>query len=124
MREHTPEKTVRNARDLRRRMTNAEEILWRVLRSRRFLDLKFRRQVPIGSYVADFACIQQKLIVECDGGPHEDPDRRSHGARRDEWLVGQGWRVLRISNDRVIGGGNLVLDDIRSALRLPSSVPR
>jgi very-short-patch-repair endonuclease len=124
MREHTPEKTLRNARTLRSQMTNAEEILWRVLRNRRFLGTKFRRQVPIGAYVADFAGVQEKLILECDGPTHGDPDRRAHDARRDAWLTEHGWRVLRISNDRVIGGGDLVLNDIQGALRLPSSALR
>jgi very-short-patch-repair endonuclease len=103
MREHTPDRTFRNARELRRRMTNAEEILWRVLRDRQFLGLKFRRQVPIGAYVADFACVQEKLIVECDGRAHDDPDQRAYDVRRDAWLAEHGWRVLRISNDRMIG---------------------
>ena len=117
-------KTLRNARTLRSQMTNAEEILWRVLRNRRFLGTKFRRQVPIGAYVAELACVQEKLIVGCDGPTHGDPDRRAHDARRDAWLTEHGWRVLRISNDRVIGGGDLVLNDIQGALRLPSSALR
>jgi very-short-patch-repair endonuclease len=124
MREDTPERSVRNARVLRRRMTNAEDILWRSLRNRQFLGVKFRRQVPVGPYVADFACVTQKLIVECDGAPHENPEQRAHDARRDAWFAEQGWRVLRISNERIIGGGNLVLDDICRALQLPSSGPR
>ncbi|MEA2759561.1 MAG: hypothetical protein QOH65_2174 [Methylobacteriaceae bacterium] len=55
--------------------------------------------------------------------PTTTPDQRAHDVRRDAWLAKHGWRVLRISNDRMIGGGNLVLDDIRRALRLPSSGP-
>ena len=121
MRERTPDGSFQNARDLRRRMTNAEEILWRELRGRKFLGLKFRRQMPVGPYVADFACIERKLIVECDGRPHENDEQRAHDARRDAWFRENGRRVLRIPNDRVIGGGNLALDDIRDALRLPSS---
>jgi very-short-patch-repair endonuclease len=118
VREHTPDKIFLRARTLRKRMTNAEDILWRELRGRNFGDLKFRRQVPIGPYIADFACIQHKLIVECDGRPHDDPAQASRDARRDAWLRQQGWRILRL---RIIGGGTLVLDDIRSALGLPSS---
>ena len=123
MREHTSDKAFRNARNLRGEMTKAEELLWQALRDRRLLGLKFRRQMPIGHYIADFACVQHKLIVECDGRPHDDPDRRQRDAERDAWLREQGWLILRIPNDRVIGGTDLVLSDIRSALRLPSSDP-
>lgn len=121
MREHTPDKSFQNARDMRRRMTNAEEILWRELRGRKFLKLKFRRQMPVGPYIADFACIERKLIVECDGRPHESDGQRAHDATRDAWLRENGWYVLRVPNDRIVGGGNLVLDDIKHARRLPSS---
>ena len=124
MREHTPDKSFQRARDLRRRMTNAEEILWRELRGRKFNGIKFRRQTPIGPYIADFACLGHKLIVECDGRPHEDPTQKAHDIRRDAWFAASGWRVLRIPNDLIFGGSIAVLDDIRTALRLPSSDPR
>jgi very-short-patch-repair endonuclease len=117
---------LRNARRLRREMTNAETMLWRSLRDRG-LGMKFRRKVPVGPYIADFLCKEAMLIVELDGPPHDDPDQRQHDARRDAWLRAQGWRVLRFSNDLVIGGGNIILDKIRAeiALRLqPSSDPR
>lgn len=121
VREHTPDRTFVRARDLRGRMTNAEEIVWRALRGRKFLGLKFRRQMPLGSYIVDFACVERRLVVECDGRTHDNDDRRAHDMRRDAWLRENGWRVLRLTDERVIGGGNLVLNDIRDALRLPSS---
>ncbi len=83
MREHTPDKSLSNARRLRRAMTSAEEILWRELRGRRFSGVKFRRQVPIGPYVADFACVSHKLIVECDGRSHDNAEQRAHDLMRD-----------------------------------------
>ena len=97
-------------------MTVAETILWRALRGSRFEGYKFRRQVPIGKYVADFLCVEKKLIVELDGAPHHDPDQQIHDARRTIWLRAQGYRVLRIPNDTVIGGGDIALDFVRSAL--------
>ena len=112
------------ARRLRKEMTAAETMLWRSLRNRG-VAAKFRRQVPVGPYVADFACVAARLIVELDGRPHEDPERRAHDRCRDAWLAERGWRVLRIPNDIVIGGGDIVIDRIRAALpQVPSSDPR
>jgi very-short-patch-repair endonuclease len=82
-----------------------ERILWKILRDRRLGDLKFRRQVPIGHYFADFACLGRRLIVESDGPFHD----ALADTIRDAWLVSQGFRVLRFSNaeiaakDRVLG---------------------
>jgi very-short-patch-repair endonuclease len=114
------------ARHLRREMTNAETMLWESLRDRG-MGLKFRRQVPIGPYIADFACIKAKLVVELDGPPHNEPSQINHDLRRDSWLRAQGWYVLRVSNDLVIGGGNIILEEIRRAVGSatpPSSDPR
>ena len=104
-------------------MTVAETLLWRSLRSRGLKGMKFRRQVPIGPFVADFACIEQKLVVELDGRPHDDPEQQAHDRSRDAFLAAQGWRVLRLSNERVTGGA--ALDDILRALGRgpPSSDP-
>ena len=114
-----------DARRLRRDMTIAETILWRGLRNRGE-GAKFRRQFPIGPYVADFVCIAARLIIELDGPPHDEAEQRLHDKSRDAWLRSQGWRILRFSNDLVIGGGNIVLDEIRKAIgesASPSSRP-
>ncbi len=104
------------ARSLRREMTVAESILWRALRGCQCEGLKFRRQVPIGRYVADFLCVEHRLIVELDGPPHENEEQRRHDASRDAWLREHGYRVLRIGNELVIGGGDMALDRIRAAI--------
>jgi very-short-patch-repair endonuclease len=110
------------ARTQRRAPTRAEDILWRALRARRFDGHKFRRQMPLGPYVADFVCLEARLIVELDGAPHDDdPAQQAHDARRTAWLASQGFRVLRFSNELLLGGsGDLVLDAIRQAVD-PSS---
>lgn len=114
-----------NARRLRKEMTAAETMLWRSLRNRS-IAAKFRRQVPIGPYVADFACVGARLIVELDGPAHETGEAQEHDRNRDRWLAEQGWRVMRVPNDIVIGGGDIVLARIKAALapHLPSSDPR
>ena len=113
---------TRHLADVQRRTpTRAEDMLWRDLRGRRLDGLKFRRQVPLGPYVADFVCHEARLIVELDGPPHDDPAQRVHDARRTARLGLEGYRVLRFSNDLLLGGsGELVLDAIRRAAR-PSS---
>ena len=82
--------------------TLAEQALWRILRRRAFRGLKFRRQVPLGPYIADFACVEAKLIIEADGGQHG-------GARdeaRDAWLQTSGFRVIRLWNSEVLEHGD------------------
>lgn len=91
-------------------------MLWRMLRNRGLDDLKFRRQAPVGRYIADFLCVERELIVELDGEPHARPDKQASDVARDEWLRAQGYTVLRIQNDVVIGGGDMALALIRSAL--------
>ncbi|WP_255608548.1 endonuclease domain-containing protein [Methylosinus sp. Sm6] len=104
-------------------------MLWRSLRGSRLDGLKFRRQVPVGNYVADFLCIEHRLIVELDGRPHENEHQRRHDTIRDEWLRDHGYHILRLDNDLVIGGGNIPLERIREVIKTianrrgPSSDP-
>jgi very-short-patch-repair endonuclease len=88
--------TVAHARSLRRMQTDAERRLWRALRARRLTGLKFKRQTPIGRYIADFACFECKLIVELDGKQHAD--QAAYDTARTRWLQEQGYRVIRYSN--------------------------
>ena len=111
-----PDEHLDFARKLRRDMTIAEAGLWRALRGRG-VGAKFRRQVPIGAYVADFACTEARLIVELDGAPHDTPEQTLHDQERDAWFTQHGWRILRFPNDFVLGGGDLILDRIRAVLR-------
>jgi very-short-patch-repair endonuclease len=101
------------ARKLRQASTDVERVMWHLLRDRRLDGVKFRRQVPIGPYVADFASIQQRLIIELDGGQHVDSPR---DARRDAFLQGAGWRVLRFWNNEALTNRQGVLEIVHSAL--------
>jgi len=96
--------------------TRAEDLFWQQVRAGRFHGYKFKRQVPIAPYIVDFLCAEARVIVELDGTPHERPGQQAHDERRDAFLRAQGFRVLRFSNDLMLGNGNLVLDTVRQAI--------
>ena len=104
------------ARGLRARMTDAELRLWHHLRDRRLLGHKFRRQVPIGPYIADFACLQSRLVIEIDGGQHNV----AVDSPRTACLHEQGFTVLRFWNNDVLGDTDAVLAAI---CRAPGVAP-
>jgi very-short-patch-repair endonuclease len=114
-----PERTIRRARRLRKTPTRAEEFFWLLVRDRALGGLRFRRQVPIGFYVVDFACLSARLIVEADGGVHAL--RTFDDAKRDAWLESQGFRVLRFANSEILGKPNEVLAAVRDAAGKPPS---
>jgi very-short-patch-repair endonuclease len=103
------------ARRLRRNQTDFERKLWFALRGRRLSNLKFRRQQPIGPYIADFASFEAMLIVELDGSQHDRPDVRTRDEIRSAFLTGEGFRVLRFRNIAVIESFDGVLDAIHAA---------
>jgi very-short-patch-repair endonuclease len=88
------------SRALRRGMTKAEQSLWRVLRFRQVEGFRFRRQVPIGSFIADFVCHEARLIVEVDGGQHDPASASEEG--RTRYLESEGYHVLRFWNNEVL----------------------
>ena len=104
---------VEFARQLRRRQTDAERKFWGYLRGRRFVGLKFRRQVPCGIYVLDFYCHELRLAVELDGGQHLES---AHDVERGAWLAGQGIRVVRFWNHDVLTRTEAVLEALRLAV--------
>ncbi|WP_435103172.1 endonuclease domain-containing protein [Arhodomonas sp. AD133] len=104
------------AKSLRRNMTDAERLLWRHLRAHRLNGQKFRRQQPIGPYIVDFVHFRARLIVECDGGQHNE-SAADH--RRDTWLQAQGFTVLRYWNHQILNETDNVLNDIHNALHAP-----
>jgi very-short-patch-repair endonuclease len=89
------------ARKLRKKSTDAEKEIWRLLRNRRFTEFKFRRQYPCGTYFIDFFCTIAKLAVELDGGGHGFPDQRTKDEKRNQFLAKQGIKVLRFWNHQV-----------------------
>ncbi|MDE2836800.1 MAG: endonuclease domain-containing protein [Chloroflexota bacterium] len=106
---------TRRARGLRRTSTEAERLLWMHVRNRALGGYKFRRQVPIGPYVADFVCISEGLVIELDGSQHHeqtDDDRQ-----RTQWIESAGYRVLRLWNNDIFQNMHTVLEAIMAELQ-------
>ena len=111
----TPQR-VALSRDLRKRQTNAERALWASLRNRQLEGARFRRQHPIGPYIVDFVDLEAKLVVELDGGQHNEDLVSKKDEARTAWLESEGYRVLRFWNNDVQSNLEGVLEEIRCAL--------
>ncbi|MCQ8116875.1 endonuclease domain-containing protein [Methylomonas rosea] len=112
----TPPKLLEFAKALRKNQTDAEQLIWQLLRNRQIADAKFRRQHPIGNYIADFYCHEQKLVIELDGGQHLSEQGLKKDAQRTQYLEQQGIRVLRFDNRQVLTETEAVLEVIYRAL--------
>ena len=106
----------RFAKRLRRDATLAEQKLWQQLRNRRLAGVKFRRQMPIGPYVVDFISLEQGLVIEVDGSQHGTQANQIHDKARTAYLNQQGFRVIRVWNNDVLGRLNSALDFILLSL--------
>jgi very-short-patch-repair endonuclease len=116
-----PESTS-NARSLRADMTEAERKMWQALRGKQLHECRFRRQYVIGSYIADFVCVEKRLVIELDGGQHQD--QVAYDEKRTAFMRQQGWRVLRFWNNDVLTNLDGVLANVADALTaLPPSQP-
>ena len=109
------------AKQLRKRPTDEENLLWRHLQRKQIEGFKFRRQQPIGNYIVDFVCLTKKIVIEIDGGQHavyKENDRI-----RDAWLRANGFSVLRFWNTELFENLEGVLETIRNELLTPSLSP-
>ena len=102
-----------NAKHMRANPTEAERALWQVLRNKRLSGWKFKRQQPIGRYIADFVCFAERLIVEADGSQHLES---AYDCVRDDWLRSQDFRLLRFWNNDILKNPEGVLTSILVAL--------
>src|SRR6185295_3971799 len=100
------------ARDLRKRQTPAERAMWRLLRDRRLRHLKFKRQFPVGPFVADFCCYEIRLVIELDGEIHAEAQPAARDRERDAHIRGLGFTILRFPNNRIFGDTEAVLSEI------------
>ena len=105
---------VQTARELRGNATDAERLLWRFVRNRHPSGYRFRRQVPLGPYVADFVCLRARLILEIDGGQHNES--LLDDLERTQYFARHGFRVIRFWNNEVLQQTEAVLESILEAL--------
>jgi len=112
---------LETARELRRKQTPPEEVFWELVRARRFMGMKFRRQHQLGDYIADFYCHEHRLVVELDGGVHSIKRKKDH--KRDAWMQTQGFTVLRFPNEELLDDPEAALSAIAEAV-LPSPTGR
>ena len=113
-------RTTAIAKNLRRRSTEAEKLLWNHLRAKQMHGLRFRRQEPIGRYIVDFLCYEVRMVIEVDGGQHCAAKARDN--ERDDWLKNQGFNVLRFWDNAVLTNIEGVLEVIRK-ITSPSPNP-
>ena len=105
-------KNTNLARKLRKNLTQQERLLWKILRNSNLKNLKFRRQYPIGNYIADFVCIEKMLIIEVDGGQHNEITNKENDSERTEYLNSRGFKVLRFWNSDIDKNITGVYDEI------------
>ena len=110
---------VRHAQELRKKLTPSEILLWEALRNRKFHDLKFRRQAPVGKYIADFLCTNPPLIIELDGAIH-DYQMKKDAERTDGIIADTNFHVLRLKNEEIINNLPKALQKIENALTTAS----
>ncbi len=108
--------TTIRAKQLRKNSTDAERALWRALRSRQLGGYKFRRQQSLGPFIVDFVCLEARLVVEIDGGQHNEEEDRAYDESRSQWLQQDGFRVLRFWNHEVLTQLESVSEAISNAL--------
>ena len=110
-------KTRKRAQKLRREMTPPERMLWKHLKALKEQGHRFRRQAPIGPYIADFANFSHKLVIELDGETHAGPDAGKTDAVRDAFLKSQGFAVLRFANHEVVRNCGDVVETILNKVK-------
>jgi 5-methyltetrahydrofolate--homocysteine methyltransferase len=108
-----------HARKMRNQPTQAEAMLWNALSGKNLDGYKFRRQHIIGEFIADFICLKKNLIIEVDGSIHQLPENKKSDVERTNWLESQGYRVIRFTNEEVLGNLEEVLESIHNELSSP-----
>ena len=100
------------AKTMRTNATDAENLMWQILRAKRFMNLKFRRQHVIAPYIVDFYCHELGLVIELDGSQHGTDDGKEYDAERTKFLEALGLTVVRYWNHDVLGQMDVVLEDL------------
>jgi leucyl-tRNA synthetase len=109
-------KTIAFAKQNRKDSTVEEDMIWQEVRNRKIADCKFRRQHPIAGYIPDFVCLEKRLIIEIDGGYHDESEQKKYDEARQAWLKENGFDMLRFTNNEVNTSLNSILKEIEQAL--------
>jgi very-short-patch-repair endonuclease len=109
-------KTRARAKTLRRDITKAEKIMWSILKDFNAQGASFRREAPIGPYIADFAWLSKRLTIEVDGDSHETVSGRKHDAVRDAFLKIEGFQILRFDNAQIVDNSDFVFLEIQKQI--------
>ncbi|MBI3336637.1 endonuclease domain-containing protein [Candidatus Peregrinibacteria bacterium] len=114
----TSKETVVFARQLRTSGNPAEKFLWSKLRRKQFFGLRFRRQVPFGTYILDFFCIEKRFVIEIDGDSHYQDDAQENDIKRDAYLAQHSLKILRVGHKEILRNIDGVLEYIQIFLGL------
>lgn len=107
------------AKKLRKRSTSAEDLFWKMANNRKILNLKIRRQHPIGKYIADFYCHELKLVIEIDGSIHDLEHIKQKDLIRDQFMKDEGLHILRFSNEDVFSNPHLIEEALKTFIVAP-----
>ena len=110
---------IKQVRELRKKQTKSESVFWELVRGKKFLDLKFRRQHQIGHYIVDFYCHSEKLVIEFDGEVHNTPEQKKKDEKRDQYLTTLGNKVLRFTNKDFLNNPQNTLERIAKSFSPP-----
>ena len=110
-------KNIKLAKNLRKNMTKEEVKLWNILKGKSFEGLKFRRQVAIGEYIVDFLCSSNKIVIELDGGQHNEDNNVKYDQTRTKYLEENGYKVIRFWNNDVWNNIEGVIEKLRKILK-------
>ncbi len=120
MKDKLPDEILVRCRELRINATNAEKLLWKLLRNRQLAGVKFRRQHALDRFILDFFCHEYQLVIELDGGQHAQPEKKEYDLMRTKALGKHGIRMIRFWNNEVLTNTEGVLQVIWNALTPPS----
>ncbi|MBQ8458640.1 endonuclease domain-containing protein [bacterium] len=114
---------IEKSRYLRKNMTIQERKLWNIIRNRQFFNYRFRRQFPIGSYIVDFVCREKKIIIEIDGGQHNEKNNINYDIKRSEYLALEGFKVVRFWNNDIDNNIDGVYEKLKEIFEITPSQP-
>ena len=113
---------IEKSRQLRKNMTSQERKLWSIIRERRFFGYRFRRQFPIGSYIVDFVCREKRIIIEIDGGQHNEIQNIEYDNKRTEFLKSEGFQVIRFWNYDVDNNMDGIYERLKEVFKIDDKI--